>query len=112
MGKRTVNPAASEECSTVAPIALTGRAAHLGHKTDTHRIAVPPKTGTLTSCLPLLVLLTLEHRVGNPHPGVVLPELREQVVCDEPHGARQGKEHDAEKRLWGGGGQRSTQTHS
>lgn len=30
---------------------------------------------------------------------MVLPELREQVVGEESHGARQGKEHDAEEGL-------------
>lgn len=53
----------------------------------------------LTLHIPLPVLPVFKDRVRHPHPWVVLAELREQVVGDEPHSAGQDEEHHAEKRL-------------
>lgn len=49
------------------------------------------------------MLPALEHGLREPHPRVVLAELREQVVGHEAHGAGQHGEHDAEERLRGDG---------
>lgn len=57
------------------------------------------RAALLTSHFPLLILSALKHRVRDPHPGVVLAELREQVMRDEAHSACQGKQHHTEKWL-------------
>jgi hypothetical protein len=41
--------------------------------------------------------------VRHPHPGVVLAELRQQVVGDQSHGACQDAQHNAEEGLRGKG---------
>lgn len=55
----------------------------------------------LTSHLPLLILPVFQDGVRDPHPRVVLAELREQVMGHKAHGAGQDEQHDAEDRLQG-----------
>ena len=44
-------------------------------------------------------LLGLEDRVGQPQPGVVLPQLGDEVVGDQPHRPGQRVQHDGHKGL-------------
>ena len=53
----------------------------------------------LTSGFKLVVLLGLEDRMGNPQPGVMLPQLGDQVVGHKPHRPRQSVQHDGDKGL-------------
>lgn len=53
----------------------------------------------LTSGFKLVVLLSLENRMRNPQPGVVLPQLGDQVVGHKAHRPRQSVQHDGHKGL-------------
>lgn len=55
--------------------------------------------GTLTSGFKLVVLFGLEDRMGDPQPGVMLPQLGDQVVGHKPHRPRQSVQHDGDKGL-------------
>lgn len=57
-----------------------------------------PET-TQTSGLKLVVLFGLQNRMRDPQPGVVLPQLRNQVVGHEPHRPRQSVQHDGHEGL-------------
>lgn len=54
---------------------------------------------SLTGGLELGVLLTLQDRVGDPQPGVMLPQLRDQIVSNKPHSRCQGVQHYGDKGL-------------
>lgn len=53
----------------------------------------------LTSGFKLVVLFGLEDRMGDPQPRVMLPQLGDQVVGDNPHRPSQSVQHDSHKRL-------------
>lgn len=55
--------------------------------------------GTLTSGFKLVVLFGLEDRMGDPQPGVMLPQLGDQVVGHKPHRPSQSVQHDGDKGL-------------
>lgn len=53
----------------------------------------------LTSDFKLVVLLGFEQRVGEAVPGQLLPDLRQQVVCEQAHRAQQRVQNVAEEGL-------------
>lgn len=53
----------------------------------------------LTPGFKLMVLLGFEDWVGDPQPGVMLPQLGDQVVGHQAHRRRQSVQHDGHKRL-------------
>jgi len=67
--------------------------------------------GVMTSRLKLVVFLGLEDRVGDPEPGVVLPELGDDVVGDEAHRPGQRVQHDGHKGLRSARKQTTTISH-
>lgn len=46
-----------------------------------------------------MVLLGLEDWMRDPQPRMMLPQLRDQVVGDEPHRCGQSVQHDGDKGL-------------
>ena len=67
---------------------------------ETNSFTMPTYTvGVRTSGFKLVVLLGLEDRVGDPQPGMMLPQLGDQVVRDKAHRPRQGVQHDGHKGL-------------